>query len=635
MLAWHPLHNANTYHVALEFEKGDSSMAYLTSIWDALCSGNPQLKFSYRSKDGNYPVSPGRAPNLTSKFSTIYTLLIIAMALTSFTVPTHAAAATLNVDGSEPNCSDSTGTPYCKIQAAIDAAAGGDTVLVAPGTYQENISFEGKAITVRSDQGAAATIIDGGATDTVAYFGNGETTTSVLDGFTLQNGLASSGPLANWGNGGGICITGASPTIKNNVITDNVADHPGLGIDIDDGSPIIEGNTIRNNRCSGDYTGGSGGGGIQIGGASTAQIINNTITNNSVLPCFSGGGGIEMFAAGAPIIRNNLITENASAYGGGIRMVNESNALIVQNIIRDNSATVEGGGIYWLVPSGPTGPIVVNNTIVNNISPSGSQVYAAGYDELTELTNNVIIDTLGQPAIHCGDLYDLNMPILNSNNIYSVSGTAYSGSCTDQTGSNGNISVDPLFVDASSFDYRLMPDSPVIGAGDSGDPNLPATDFAGNTRIEGSGVDIGSYEFHPNPGYLEFSASRFSAEEGDLSAIITVMRKAGRTGTVTVNITTTDASGSAGSDYTAVSETIIFNDGDMADKSVTVTILDDDVSESSVELVSLELSNPTGGATLGPTSTTELSIRDDDHAGLTAWYPEDSDIVCFIMTITQ
>ena len=51
---------------------------------------------------------------------------------------------------------------YPTIQAGIDAASNGDTVLVAPGTYVENIYFKGKAITVTSSGGAAATIIDGG-----------------------------------------------------------------------------------------------------------------------------------------------------------------------------------------------------------------------------------------------------------------------------------------------------------------------------------------------------------------------------------------------------------------------------------------------------------------------------------------
>jgi len=65
--------------------------------------------------------------------------------------PVIAVSATIHVPPDQPT-----------IQAGIDVAVGGDTVLVAPGTYVENIDFKGKAITVTSEQGADVTVIDGG-----------------------------------------------------------------------------------------------------------------------------------------------------------------------------------------------------------------------------------------------------------------------------------------------------------------------------------------------------------------------------------------------------------------------------------------------------------------------------------------
>ena len=67
-----------------------------------------------------------------------------------FAVPSLAIADTIIVPDD-----------YTTIQGAIDAAVDGDTVLVKPGTYVENISFKGKAITVTSEQGVDVTVIDG------------------------------------------------------------------------------------------------------------------------------------------------------------------------------------------------------------------------------------------------------------------------------------------------------------------------------------------------------------------------------------------------------------------------------------------------------------------------------------------
>jgi len=82
---------------------------------------------------------------------------------------------------------------YSTIQEGIEVAERGDTVLVAPGTYMENIDFLGKEILLKSEQGAAFTIIDGGNPSdpefgSVVTFSNNEAPLSVLDGFTVTNG---------------------------------------------------------------------------------------------------------------------------------------------------------------------------------------------------------------------------------------------------------------------------------------------------------------------------------------------------------------------------------------------------------------------------------------------------------------
>ena len=70
------------------------------------------------------------------------------------------------------------------LQAGIDSAASGDTVLVAAGTYVENINFMGKAIAVKSESGPSVTVIDGNGANSVVTFATSEGASSELTGFT-------------------------------------------------------------------------------------------------------------------------------------------------------------------------------------------------------------------------------------------------------------------------------------------------------------------------------------------------------------------------------------------------------------------------------------------------------------------
>ena len=122
---------------------------------------------------------------------------------------------------------------YSTIQEALDASSNGDTIIVLPsegspdGAYEENVEFPAKAITLRSinpddAETVAATVIDGRFQGPVVTFAWGATGAAVLDGVTIQRGSA------DWG--GGITCDGASPTIRNCVITSNRANWDGAGV---------------------------------------------------------------------------------------------------------------------------------------------------------------------------------------------------------------------------------------------------------------------------------------------------------------------------------------------------------------------------------------------------------------------
>lgn len=380
------------------------------------------------------------------------------------------------------------------IQAAINAANNGDTVLVSDGTYHENINFSGKAITVTTVNGPATTTIDGSGVNSVVTFNTNEGSGSVLSGFTIQNG----GPNlngANFGDGGGI-FNSASPTITNNVITNNKA-CAGVGIYSSFASPLIQGNIISNNSQSG-CTGGIGGGGIAIDGSSAPQIIGNVISNNSMLESGVGGGGISLFAAGAPVIQNNVITGNNSGSftGGGITLANDSSPQIVDNLFIHNTAG-QGGAIGWTIPTSSPGMLLLNNTMAANSSSSGSAIFDGGFDTNMAIQNNLIIGTAGQSAYFCNQLNGTTTPaVFVNNDVFSSGAAAISGNCTITTGSNGNISSDPLFIDPALDNFRLQPGSPAVDAGNNNARiTLSATDLDGNPRIFNNTVDIGAFEF--------------------------------------------------------------------------------------------------------------------------------------------
>ena len=128
------------------------------------------------------------------------------------TFPSIAFSATINIPADYPT-----------IQQGIDVAVNGDTVLVVPGTYMENINFLGKAITVTSEQGPDVTVIDGNQSGSAIRFESGEGLDSVIEGFTITNGSGTwlGGSNPGYYGGGVGCLDNASPMIIGNIITKN------------------------------------------------------------------------------------------------------------------------------------------------------------------------------------------------------------------------------------------------------------------------------------------------------------------------------------------------------------------------------------------------------------------------------
>ena len=208
-----------------------------------------------------------------------------------------------------PNGSDSTGdgsdaNPFATIQHGIDAATDGDTVLVHPGVYRENINFNGKNITVGSlfvitgdDEYILQTVIDGNRNGSVVTFANGEEATAKLSGFTIVNGYAS-GTSYPGNSGGGIFCLNSSPTLTHLKVSDNEAVGEGGGLYFAHCSSTVQDVIIANNLAGG------GGGGIRYSDGSVS-LENAVVTHNSAL----AGSGIQFYHAEGTV-RNALIADN-------------------------------------------------------------------------------------------------------------------------------------------------------------------------------------------------------------------------------------------------------------------------------------------------------------------------------------
>jgi|CXWL01.1.fsa_nt_gi hypothetical protein len=266
--------------------------------------------------------------------------------------------------------------PPDSIQSVIvGAPAEGLTLCLGPGTYFGTIDFLGKPIRLVSSGGPAVTILDGGGSGPVVRFVSGEGSNSILEGVTIQNG-------AFVGNGAGVSINDASPTIRNVV--------------------------LRNNHAIGTY---ARGGAMSVGGAKSrplitcAQILDNDAD-------YAGGGLYSGYSAD-PYVRSSLISGNSADYGGGIA-IGYSGRLDLGWTEISNNGAFDGGGLHSGVAYGnvlarqvwfkgnfasgsggamwvPAGFAEVVNATFDGNSASAGGALAAGFGSLVSVSGSLFV----------------------------------------------------------------------------------------------------------------------------------------------------------------------------------------------------------------------------------------------------
>jgi len=291
--------------------------------------------------------------------------------------------------------------------------------------------------------------------------------TSVLDGIAVVEGNSAGSGFAHE-NGAGIYLHHSDMMIKNTTIQDNYAGSSGGGIYLDYSNLQIINTNIYNNQAS------SYGGGAYFTN-SHPKIVSSKIINNAVLYSFDGGGFY--LQNSNPAIINSIISNNESSKYGG------------------------GGGIYCSYSS----PIILNSLLANNKSGRYGRGGGAIYCSLSSYpvtTNTIFWQNYDYEGIeHFSAHSDIEIKVINSNvqggNKYGISTNNYVN----------NIDTLPRFIspslsvgisdDALSANWNINPCSPYIDKGTIDDlsVSIPSKDILGNTRILGSSIDIGPFEF--------------------------------------------------------------------------------------------------------------------------------------------
>jgi hypothetical protein len=362
-------------------------------------------------------------------------------------------------------------SPLDTVQAGIDQAL--SCVIVMPGTYSEAVSTNGTDLLITGVEGSDTTIIDAiGSGEAALSIENGETTATVVTGFTLVGdghltvesssyGCTSIVTCTDWFYtycGGGAYINNSDPTF----------------VDINaEGSALpAASTTVAYPDTTYVYS---------YGGGMCFQNSNSMVSESRVALNYADqGGGVYADETSAISFGQSYVLGNEASDGGGFEI--EGGLLDTVNVASAfNLADAEGGGLF-LVDAGAS---VVNTTYAGDDALSGGGVYASGASSV-EMANSIVYGAASGEGV----LIDSGSTFTGSyNNVFANGGGNYSG-ITDPTGTDGNISIVPLFVsytddgNITNDDLHLNPASSLI---DAGDPSPSYQD------ADGTDNDIGAF----------------------------------------------------------------------------------------------------------------------------------------------
>jgi nitrous oxidase accessory protein NosD len=375
---------------------------------------------------------------------------------------------------------------YTTVQDGLNAATAGDTVLVAPGTFTENIIWpQTDEVTLLSEQGADHSALSGGTAGRVILIW--EIAAAVINGFTIRDGIAAAEQ-----NGGGIYGYNTNLNLCNCVISENFGGNSwgGAGALFAGGAPVISDNVFTSNEAQQSSVGSALA--LQDSGA---LVTRNMFTLNSD-PEHSGALSVEY--GSVQITRNTFISNPTSGIllweGSGDIRDNIFINNVPDGIMNDKSGWVhiENNLFYGNPENGIrfSNADTHNHIIGNTIIGSAHGIKISYSDGPLEVNNNIVTG--------CSEGISINQdePVgINNNDVWNNT-TNYTG-IDDPTGSDGNISLDPLFCTCPFGEFFLSQtaagqseDSPCVDAGNEPAPGATLTtrtDLAPDTGIRDLG----------------------------------------------------------------------------------------------------------------------------------------------------
>ena len=498
------------------------------------------------------------------------------------------------------------------IEGGITSASGG-LVFIAAGltTGNDNNTISGNIVRDRTDvAGVPANLVVSLNGSTTATNSNNVVTGNQLMNFTANGFATSSGATSdNW-------------TVTNNDISQNAtraATVFGINTGGMTGTNNISGNsihgfissssssilgflvgnsqnlTISKNRIFDFQTSAAATGtieGIEYDGASGATP-NITVTNN--------------FVTLAPTLATAQVVIGIQDFGFGGNVFNAFyNSIYV-------GGTASGSASSWALRRGTAAPTTYtakNNLCFNNRT-GGTGSHFAGGDQSAN-TGTFVSDYnfyagTGATAANFMDYGTSSSGTAVSFTTWKAGPPARDANSIANTAAT--YTVGTFFVNAATSDLHL---------GSSGQATLDrkaitgtgvTTDIDGNTRNTNA-PDIGADEVNL-PGVLQFSVATNTVGEGAGSLVMNVTRTGGSDGSVGVVYNPFDGTAMSPGDYTCPSGNLSWADGDTANKTITATIVDDNVDEPSQDFT-VTLSAPSGGATIGTNVTATNTITDND-----------------------